>query len=356
MTTLTQPHNPCAPELYSEREYAAAFEIAKTALTYVASFKTPPTPEVYEIWYRFAEGENDALSEKLGFVVNELKSISRERIEEIHREFFASNESNQDSAITEKLADELTGLESMLRQQIAIGDDFGSAVTSANETLHEDAGPEQVRDCVEAVLATSETMQSQLFSLRSKLETSQDSVEKLRADFLESQVKLQIDPLTCVGNRRFFDATMKQSLEEQSDRDMHRVLMLVDLDKFKEINDTFGHSAGDEVLRYVASELARLCTGASVARYGGDEFAVFCDVVDPGEGLDLGNKLCEHFSKSRLTLKKTGQALGNLTLSIGVSTLRDDDSGDDWFDRADKLLYQAKQSGRSRVMAERRTL
>ncbi len=63
---------------YSQSDYAAAFAIAKQALTYVASFQTPPTPDVYEIWYRFAEGSNPELTEQLSFAVNELKSVSRE--------------------------------------------------------------------------------------------------------------------------------------------------------------------------------------------------------------------------------------------------------------------------------------
>ncbi len=340
---------------YSQNEYAAAFEIAKNALTYVASFQTPPTPEVYEIWYRFAEGSNTALTEQLSFAVNELKSISRDRIEQIHHEFFSRMNSNgEEVELTECLAGELEGLESMIRAQINIGDDFGAAVSSAGQNLHDDADPEEIRGCVDAVLATSDLMQDQLRDLKTQLYESQSSVEKLRADYLESQKGLLTDPLTGVGNRRFFDSQMKQSIEDFSEQKSARTLMLVDLDKFKDINDTFGHAAGDEVLRYVAAEMHQLSADASIARYGGDEFAVFVDCEDPEQGLELATKFCDHFTNNRLTMRKTGETLGNITLSIGVALLRHDDTGESWFDRADKLLYSAKQSGRNRVMAERK--
>jgi diguanylate cyclase len=340
---------------YSQQEYAAAFAVAKEALTYVASFQTPPTPDVYEIWYRFAEGSNSELTEQLSFAMNELKSVSRERIQQLHQEFFARADANERNAdLSNDLASELGGLESMINTQLTISGEFDDVVSSVGQTLSEDASPDELRGCVETVLATSQVMHNQLRELRTQLEQSQEKVEKLREDFLESQKSLQTDPLTGVGNRRCFDTAIKQAIEERSTTDKARVLLLIDLDRFKEINDVFGHTAGDEVLRYVASKMQQVASEAQIARYGGDEFAVFMSCEDPQIGLRLANSLCEYFANNRLTMRKTGETLGHVGLSIGMALLRSDDTGESWFDRADKLLYSAKQSGRGRVMAERK--
>ncbi len=126
------------------------------------------------------------------------------------------------------------GLETMLRTSITINDEFDAAVSSVGENLHSEADADELRGCVEAVLATSESMQSQLRELTSQLEESQANVEKLHADFQESQKSLQTDPLTGVGNRRYFDSLMKRSIDNASKSQSSRILLLIDLDKFKD--------------------------------------------------------------------------------------------------------------------------
>ncbi len=222
------------------------------------------------------------------------------------------------------------------------------------EKLHYRPGADEIRGCVEAVLATSESIQNQLRELTSQLQESQANVEKLQAGFLESQLSLQTDPLTGVGNRRFFDTVMTQSIDAARASQKSRILLLIDLDNFKDINDSYGHAAGDDVLCYVASKMQEIASDASIARYGGDEFAVFITCDQPHEGLELANELHQHFAGKYLTKRTTGETLGNVTLSIGLALLRSEDTSESWFDRADKLLYSAKKGGRSCVMAERK--
>jgi diguanylate cyclase len=260
----------------------------------------------------------------------------------------------EDADLTNCLATELGGLESIIRTSITITDDFDAAVSAVGENLHNRADPEEIRGCVEAVLANSESIQSQLRELTSQLQESQANVEKLQAGFLESQKSLQTDPLTGVGNRRFFDLLMTQSIDAARTSQMSRILLLIDLDNFKHINDSYGHAAGDDVLRYVASKMQEIASDASIARYGGDEFAVFMNCEQPHDGLELANELHQCFVGKHLTKRGTGESLGNVTLSIGLALLRSEDTSESWFDRADKLLYSAKAGGRSCVMAERK--
>jgi diguanylate cyclase len=342
-------------QTYSKDEYAAAFAIAKDALKYVADFQTPPTPEVYEVWYRFVEGSNSELSEQLAYAMHELRSVGRDRIDQLHQQFFGRSDPQENNAdLTECLAVEMGGLETLIKSQIAIGDDFDSVVSTAGESIGDTADPAEVRGLVETIVATSESMRRELGKLKSDLESSLTKVDSLRKEFQESQKTLLADALTGVGNRRLYDTIMEQSIEDGPDPRLCRVLMLVDLDKFKEVNDTFGHAAGDEVLRFVAYELQQLAPEATITRFGGDEFAMFVDCESPEYGHELANKLCNYFTKNQLTMRQTGDTMGSVTLSIGVSVLREHDTTVSWFGRADKLLYAAKQSGRNRVFSERK--
>lgn len=353
--TATNTKTDPTQRTYSKAEYEAALAVAKHALKYVAEFQTPPTPEVYEVWFRYSEGNNPELKEQLEYAVKELKTVDRKRIEELHNQFFARADlKNTNADLTNSLASEMGSFESMIQSQIAIGNDFDAAVSAAGENLQEGSDPGQVRSLVETVVSTSETMRRELGKLRTELEASLAKVESLREEFHESQKNLLSDPLTGVGNRRLFDTLITQSVEDGPDARSNRLLMLIDLDKFKEINDTFGHAAGDEVLKFVAYELQQLAPDASITRYGGDEFAMFLDAKSASAGEVLANEIREFFTKNQLTMKKTGDSLGAVTLSIGVAVLREHDTAEAWFGRADKLLYTAKQSGRNRVYSEQK--
>ena len=119
---------------YSESEYTKAFEVAKEALKYVGSFGTPPTPDVYEVWYRYAEGKNEALNEQLEFAVNEMKAIDRSRIKQIRQQFFATQDtSDQNAQLGDELAGELGGLQSVITNSMAASHEFGESVNSASE-------------------------------------------------------------------------------------------------------------------------------------------------------------------------------------------------------------------------------
>lgn len=157
------------------------------------------------------------------------------------------------------------------------------------------------------------------------------------------------DGLTGVQNRRYFDDALKEYLGEFRRIGKPVGLMLLDLDHFKQVNDTHGHDVGDEVLKAVAKTLKDMTRYHDVvARLGGEEFAVVAPNMDP----DLLLKLAERIRRAIAGLAvKSGNVSLRVTTSVGLSVWDGKENAEDFFRRADKQLYEAKRLGRNRVCA-----
>ncbi|MEQ8297163.1 MAG: GGDEF domain-containing protein [Nitratireductor sp.] len=157
------------------------------------------------------------------------------------------------------------------------------------------------------------------------------------------------DGLTGMQNRRYFDDALREYLHEFRRIGKPIGLMILDLDHFKSVNDTHGHDVGDEVLRAVAGCLRDFTRYHDVAaRLGGEEFAV----VAPNMDQELLAKLAERIRKaiSGLTVV-SGNIRLKVTTSVGIAVWDGKETAEDFFRRADRMLYQAKRLGRNRVCA-----
>ena len=169
------------------------------------------------------------------------------------------------------------------------------------------------------------------------------------------------DALTGVGNRRAFDAALDREWQHALARQSVLSLLLIDVDFFKQINDTHGHQVGDECIRLVAQKVSQLLARpeAFVARYGGDELAVLLPGIDAREAHDLGNRLCRGIATASLVPATDTPGTKSLTISCGASTAKGQKSGSQvdveaempagLVAAADRALYIAKYLGRNRA-------
>jgi two-component system, cell cycle response regulator len=157
------------------------------------------------------------------------------------------------------------------------------------------------------------------------------------------------DSLTGTHNRRYFDDALKEYLREFARIDKPVGLMVLDLDHFKQVNDSHGHDAGDEVLRQVARSLRDLTRYHDVvARLGGEEFAI----VAPNMSEEALTRLAERIRRAISALVvSAGNARLRVSVSVGLAVWDGKESVEEFYRRADKMLYQAKRQGRNRVCA-----
>lgn len=158
------------------------------------------------------------------------------------------------------------------------------------------------------------------------------------------------DALTGLYNRRYLDQTLPHELAQASQTESPVGLIMLDIDHFKYFNDTYGHDAGDAMLRIVGNALRQHTRSSDITcRYGGEEFTV----VLPGASIEISQQRAEQLRRaiSTLSIEHNGQVLGPITISLGVSAFPQHSSNaDDLVKAADIALYQAKVQGRNRVM------
>ncbi|KPB01654.1 PleD family two-component system response regulator [Ahrensia marina] len=173
----------------------------------------------------------------------------------------------------------------------------------------------------------------------------------LRSNVAESIELAVTDGLTGLHNRRYLDTHLQTLVERARNRGRELSLLITDIDKFKSINDTYGHATGDDVLREFANRLRQNVRGMDLAcRYGGEEFVI----VMPDTSAQMAAEVAERLRES---VEEAGFASADqvlsVTTSVGVATLNrnSDDNMSDLLKQADTALYEAKAGGRNKVVA-----
>ncbi len=329
------------------------FAIAKQALQMVGRFSTPPTPEVYEVWYRYVEGADQVVGDELQFAVNEANSVSAELLQSIYDQCFAKRDDSV-MGFSGSLSDELKNIQSLVSEQRDAGASLSSSIGRAGDILSDElSSSDQVIACVSSLAAETARVQAKLDEVSEKLAASQEQVDRLQQDLATSQKGMMTDHLTGVGNRRYFDTQVRNALRDPAEVETATFLAIIDMDRFKQINDSFGHEAGDQIIRFVAKTLFDMWPDISLSRLGGDEFAVMLRCRNRDDAIDFCEQIRNHFSHQDFVLELNQQAIGKLSFSIGVAKLRPGDDPSSWFTRADSLLYQAKELGRDRAVVEK---
>lgn len=195
------------------------------------------------------------------------------------------------------------------------------------------------------------TVALQLLRQAGHADALQDAVHPNLQKIIDGLCELSLrDTLTGLANTRHFLAALEQEVDRVSRSGEIALLLLLDVDRFKSINDSCGHLAGDQALRAVADVLAKNVRPMdTAARYGGDEFAVILPNCRPAAGRAIAERICEQVAQTPL-LRADGSKL-RLTVSIGgahISPWRKA-SAKELLGKADQELYRAKAQGRNQV-------
>jgi diguanylate cyclase len=198
------------------------------------------------------------------------------------------------------------------------------------------------------------------FTLR--LEMALEESEKLRQSFenvidsvkeknrvLEEQSK--VDPLTGIHNRRVFEESIEAELQRFIRYNQPFSLIFFDIDRFKDINDNYGHDAGDRVLKAIAKRVNEMIRKPDIfARYGGEEFVIILPEITIEHGVTVSEKLRKEIENA--VFEYEGERVP-ITISIGITEVNESDKQyESIVSRADSYMYQAKEKGRNKVVSD----
>jgi len=181
--------------------------------------------------------------------------------------------------------------------------------------------------------------------LKQQVKTMEGETEDLKIQIEKEREQTLRDVLTEIPNRLSYEERLSLELANFKRYKNPFVLVVWDIDLFKKVNDTYGHAAGDQVLKLVASILNKNMRETDfIARYGGEEFVSLLPVTDINAAQQVTDKLRELIATSNFHFREESV---KVTVSAGFAEIKENESSDNLFIRADKALYKAKESGRN---------
>ena len=274
------------------------------------------------------------------------------------RRFFADRRKAEKEFVTERMHDYRGVVEDLVAGLRTIGErdqvtesDVKACLDSIKDAVGTGVLPEIKEALSQTVRKVNETFAEQKRQYEKQLAELNDRMSNLRQDLVAAREEMKRDALTDAYNRGAFDTAIAQSLNMHFILNQPVTLILVDLDHFKDINDSYGHAAGDEVLRAVSECLERSFIRKSdlVARYGGDEFAVILNDTTAENAGKVVERFLQIVDDVRVPYAPEDT---RISCSAGYTEIHADDSVESLIQRADRGLYKAKKAGRNRACFE----
>ncbi len=310
-----------------------ATEAARAALHRLSQLGLPPTPENFQRFFTEAIGGEGMPAQARPMAGSPAS---------------ASAETQELAQALRRFAEQLAEATGSLAQDIGEQNAELKLSMDSFDTLAGEPAPPEVSELLGTVLSITTSMHATVQASHSELVRTREEIEHLRLELQQSRQWMQQDPLTGMHNRRGMDVVLVREIA-RARRGGHALsVAMLDIDHFKQVNDTFGHAAGDRALVHL-SEITRSVLRETdiMVRYGGEEFLMILPETDLNGAQFVVDRL-------RLVVQKTSLVYESrkiaLTFSAGVAQLRTDENGSALVIRADKAVLQAKREGRNRIV------
>lgn len=254
---------------------------------------------------------------------------------------------------SETIARELDDTVSNLRGAGGQAGSYAKVLQDAARRFEGGVDSVEFRTVVEHLAVTTHEMIENNLKLAEQIEATSRQVQELQTALESVKVEALTDGLTGLANRRMFEDTLRRRLTDAGADKSDLCLVMFDIDHFRRLNETWGHALGDQVLRYIAGVLRAHAQGdVLAARYGGEEFAMIMPRTNMYLAEALGARVSKAVKSKRLSLKSTGDVIGEVTLSVGVARFRELEEPGELIARAAACVRAAKSEGRDRIVTD----
>ena len=313
-------------------------DIAATALELMQKAGVAPTPENYARWYEQTAG-----------LLAEGKLPPPDH---------PSADSEADASAIEdaarRIEQAISGALSVVVQAGEESQGFAQSITRLSQNIPSGADAPAVRRVATDLRTATDGMVQKARLLSKRLDHSRQEIVALRSELDQARREAETDPLTGVANRKALDRALESEIRDCMAEGTPLSVILIDVDHFKEFNDSHGHLVGDEVLKLLARLLKASVKGAdTVARFGGEEFAVVLPRTGLAGALAVAERIRGDLSTRALRSAASKTTYGAITVSIGAAQFVNGEAAMILIARADRALYRAKTNGRNQVVGAR---
>jgi diguanylate cyclase len=325
-------------------------EYLRIALALMSKHDAALHPITYAVWYEYASGRNRGLNQEVDGHLKSDNKLDEETTRKLYEAYVADLDPQtiaRFNAEFQRLLDEVGN------SAARTGDDaslFGQRLEQLGRDLQPGMPAAVLHERIEAMVADIHNVHGSIRALTERLDSSQEEVERLKRELIRAREEAIIDGLSGLLNRKAFDERLHLMLSNVDQNGVGPCLVLIDIDHFKLINDTFGHLFGDAVIRSIGHLIKSTVKGQDVAaRYGGEEFALLLPGTPLAGARVVADRLRFAFSQSRIRRLNSEEPVGNITISAGVAAYRPGEDLTGLIARADAALYTSKAQGRNRI-------
>lgn len=324
--------------------------VLKTLLPVMSRYASGYHPISYTVWYEYNKATNKALRQD---VDAELQHVERLSPSQTYAVYVKHVVDPAERAVMSARSG-LLGLVAQVRDKVRDAElrtaGFDDHLTRFQDGLSRATTLDQVKGNVSSMLIETKKVSESFVRMSNQLDESRREAQRLAEELKAVREEAHTDALSGLLNRRGFDVELER-LIGRSGGENTLALVMLDIDNFKTVNDTYGHPLGDAVIAAVGQFIRQGLGAAGVAaRYGGEEFSVLL----PRQSIEAAEKLAqamrERVEQGRIKRRGSDEPIGGITISAGVAQWKAGDDPASLVERADRALYEAKRGGRNRVV------
>ena len=328
-----------------------ANDYACLALERIHKENMAPIPNIYMLWYTYYSKTNIGLNQTVDNIVKNEKKITEEQCNKIYNKYLNDQKSEDVvKQVSDQVQDKISEIINVMKDVQSATSNYGDSLENVNNKLETSTSIDDFKDVILSLMDETKDMVKRNQELEQELDSSANTMTKMQQNLETFRKEALTDGLTNLANRKCFDQEIEKIAASTTEENGTLSLLMVDIDHFKSFNDNFGHQVGDQVLKLVAKTLMDGLKGRDMpARYGGEEFIVILPETNIKAASMVAEILRKAIAAKDLVNRQTGEKLGRITMSIGVSEYINGEETSKLIERADSALYTAKHNGRNQV-------
>ena len=328
-------------------------EFADQTLDLIEHFGCQPTPKAYELFFSYAANHPPELREAVDDAAGPEMVLRTFDLERIHLEHFRSAQSDWDlqESAAELIESSLGQTTSLLDRNLLNGRRFDKRFKSASHFMSAEAEQDKMRVFVDSMLLESMEIHRSQMEIATQISMMRDKLVSMQTDMQGARQDSHSDSLSGLGNRRYFDVTLRREVERAATNRTPLALSLMRVDHFERMVERIGRPIGDALLRLLGTRIKETTgTLGFQARVGNEDFAILMSDDAAGAAPSHTEALRHQIANKNFSIRGSGSDIGTVTMSCAVCNLKPNEGSADFLVRAYEMLSDAQFQGGNLVV------